>query len=1474
MPRNTKKVKSNDSKNTTKKKSPLPIEKIADIQPMEVSERNLLVDAALNELVNRLERSDEKQEEEEEKKEKKRCPKGQRRNKTTGECEPVGKTPRKLIEGCNYEHKIEGPIEKEREAELKSMTIKELRSRLIYMLGIEDPKTESVMGARLKPQFINWIVCLEKKRGLLAEEKVEEEMEEESLEEPVEEEVEEEPVEELVEEVEEEPKIDIEELDEDVDISEMDNIELNDKEKQLLTELELLPGDVNSNDYNKINKQNERAMYNNHVLDDDYDFLYPDLNDPNFNAKISSRKEFNSIRYDGTIKNIKEQAEKMCNQEFSLMPHQMFVKNFLSFQTPYNALLLYHGLGTGKTCSAIGVAEEMRRYVKQIGLEQKIYIVASPNVQNNFRMQLFDERKLMKIGDQWNLHTCIGNELLKEINPTSLKNLAKDKIVSQMNTLINEHYRFIGYGELGNYIQRKINHISDDSENAQQKRIQKIRKYFNNHLFIIDEFHNIRISDDNKEKKKTATMLMDVIQHAENIRLLLLSGTPMYNSYKEIIWTVNLLNMVDKRSTIKESEVFDSNGDFIEGDENKESGKELLQRKLTGYVSFVRGENPYTFPYRIYPDQFEPENTLKEVKYPEYQLNGKEMEETIENLPIYINELNPYQEKGYLAILQHLKQKTVLADDQNTFPNFENMEKFGYTFLQQLLESLNIVYPNEELDNLILNENTTVPENLVKSYIGKNGLNEIMDHKTVQKDYMLRYNFEYKPDIIENYGRIFHPDVLPKYSHKISNIVNKIKASKGIIIVYSHYIDGGVVPMALALEEMGFTRHGSAPYTKPLLATATPPIEPIDSVQMTTKDNFDNSDGQTFQQAKYVMITGDKNFSPNNLDDLKYVTNENNKNGELVKVILITRAAAEGLDFKNVRQVHLMEPWYNMNRTEQITGRAVRNLSHCHLPFEERNVEIYYHTTNAIRENEAADMYVYRFAEKKAKKIGEITRILKEQSVDCLLNIGQSNFTIEKLLSITENKDVSVNISSGKTIEFQIGDKPFSNVCDYMDNCEYTCSRGVDIDNVKINDTTYNDGFIKMNYNEIIKRIRELFKEDFFYTRETLLNAINVRKEYPREEIDFALTRFIQNKHDYLIDKHGRRGYLINNGDVYAFQPIELNDEYASIYERSIPIDYKHKNVKIEIPSKQPSKVTMIIEDELEQIDSFHTITNSIITNVDNALAMQNSLLPQGSHDWYKHAGNVMNVLTKNHKISESEFKEHLVYHNLDTMSLKNKLVLVQALYGGKSTLDEDTHDILGYMQSYFDERIIKSDNKDTGILLFHTYGDTSNYVVYQQDKLNNMLWTDVEEDDLEDYKMSIIDKFIKPKNTYNQTIGFMYLSKNDNIDFKMKDLSEKKNIVGIFCESKGKSDIIKRINSILPSKMYTDDNIVQTIQIEESKNGQTIKKSKKNGIFKTGLCAMMEILLRHMNKHKKDDKKWFFSKEEAIVNNIIGVKK
>ena len=124
------------------------------------------------------------------------------------------------------------------------------------------------------------------------------------------------------------------------------------------------------------------------------DKLYPNINDPTFNIKIAERKEFQENAYKLPIADVEIESERLCSMRFELSPHQMFVKNFLSLNTPYNSLLLYHGLGTGKTCSAIGVSEEMRHYMKQMGITKKIIIVASPNVQGNFKQQLFDDRKM------------------------------------------------------------------------------------------------------------------------------------------------------------------------------------------------------------------------------------------------------------------------------------------------------------------------------------------------------------------------------------------------------------------------------------------------------------------------------------------------------------------------------------------------------------------------------------------------------------------------------------------------------------------------------------------------------------------------------------------------------------------------------------------------------------------------------------------------------------------------------------------------------------------------------------------------------------------------------------------------------------------------------------------------------------------------------------------------------------------------
>ena len=131
--------------------------------------------------------------------------------------------------------------------------------------------------------------------------------------------------------------------------------------------------------------------------------------------KITRKKEFADMGYNGVIyTDVKRHADRLLKERFELSPHQIFVKNFLSLQTPYNSLLLYHGLGTGKTCSAIGICEEMRKYMTRMGRIKKMLIVASPNVQDNFRLQLFDESKLNLVDGKWDIQACLGTSIINE----------------------------------------------------------------------------------------------------------------------------------------------------------------------------------------------------------------------------------------------------------------------------------------------------------------------------------------------------------------------------------------------------------------------------------------------------------------------------------------------------------------------------------------------------------------------------------------------------------------------------------------------------------------------------------------------------------------------------------------------------------------------------------------------------------------------------------------------------------------------------------------------------------------------------------------------------------------------------------------------------------------------------------------------------------------------------------------------------
>ena len=122
----------------------------------------------------------------------------------------------------------------------------------------------------------------------------------------------------------------------------------------------------------------------------------------------------------------------------------------------------------------------------------------------------------------------------------NMKGLSKEKVIRQINRIIQLSYLFLGYTEFANYITKKSSlegvEITSEKKRKQEMK-RRMKKHFNNRLIIIDEVHNIRISEDNSDKR-VAQELFKLVKHVDNLRLLFLSATPMYNSYKEIVLVV------------------------------------------------------------------------------------------------------------------------------------------------------------------------------------------------------------------------------------------------------------------------------------------------------------------------------------------------------------------------------------------------------------------------------------------------------------------------------------------------------------------------------------------------------------------------------------------------------------------------------------------------------------------------------------------------------------------------------------------------------------------------------------------------------------------------------------------------------------------------------------------------------------------------------------------------------------------------
>ena len=73
-------------------------------------------------------------------------------------------------------------------------------------------------------------------------------------------------------------------------------------------------------------------------------------------------------------------------------------------------------------------------------------------------------------------------------------------------------------------------------------------------------------------------------------------------------------------------------------------------------------------------------------------------------------------------------------------------------------------------------------------------------------------------------------------------------------------------------------------------------------------------------------------------------------------------------------------------------------------------------------------------SKRKAIQISGVSRILKETAIDCMLNKGQTNLSTSIM-----KQSVNLELSCGKEIIYDVGDHPYTAVCDYMKECSYGC---------------------------------------------------------------------------------------------------------------------------------------------------------------------------------------------------------------------------------------------------------------------------------------------------------------------------------------------------------------------------------------------------------------------------------------------------
>ena len=851
---------------------------------------------------------------------------------------------------------------------------------------------------------------------------------------------------------------------------------------------------------------------------------YPDINNKNFNNIINSKEEF--LKYKAnTFKNIT--IDDICSSKnkteyHRLQNHQNIIKNYISPYTPYNNLLIFHGTGAGKTCAAITIAENHINNIKNF---PKVLIVYnSTTIKENFIKELYniskeeyEEKNNLSIGSK----QCTGDKYYVEKKENQIEE-DRQKLIFKN---IKKYYDFRSTTDLVNdikKIKKKVKDISSDPKNYEILEKNYISNEFNNRLIIIDECHTLKksydsgnsnsdlsISSNNSDEDlKSIDALELIITSSSNIKLILMSATPMHDKPNEIIDLFNLFLLNQKKNILNEKDI------FIESDKNislKKEGYNIIKNVSKGIISYYRGSNPVSFPTVLEPNDKVLKNYYSNnevyLPTPKYSFVSNEIlkkSELMTKNKLVKCTMSKFQYDKYKLLIKDIVKEVAQNSSQNL---------------------INFIYPIDNKDNV---------------FFGEEGLENAMTKN------FNSLNYSYKSF---NTGFLTENNV-KKYSIKYYNILQNVKKSPGIAFVYFEK-KFNIYTMAMIFEEAGYVPHNK----KQIL------LNNVNKNKLCSKCNLYKSNSIhdiknkdkagkkycEFKQATYIILTGD---TKSNIRQ-KYIQmshNKDNLNGEELKVYIVSKVLSAGADFGNIRQIHFGNLWHNMSRIYQIIGRGSRFCSHSKLDKDNRNLVVFkYCCTYKPNEKETVDEKMWRDSEKKDKIIKEIERILKENSIDCYLNYN-SNFFDSKIYK-------------------ESGDKNNSRECDYT-KCNINCNiKKKDI--VKDSSTiTYDENNFNI-YNEVKYYIKNYFYKNDILSINSVLEHFknNINSLTIIKVIHDLLGNNITIYPETIIHKNDV-GHLVLKNDYLLFKSIN-NYNVHNILSINYLENNKQNNIKLDKISKK-----------------------------------------------------------------------------------------------------------------------------------------------------------------------------------------------------------------------------------------------------------------------------------------------------------------